>query len=193
MPRLLAFAVFLMAPVCFASGVLFTALGSQLRAGMPDAATTTGLLTLANTLGALAGSLIAAFLLLPALGLEKSFLALAALYVVIAIVIPGSAPTLWQRAAPVLAAAAALVLFPHGRMADTHYRSWSSISTAASWRRAKARRDRVLPRHDFLGEPWFYRLATNSYSMSATSMARSAHEAFAYLPAACIRASSARW
>ena len=184
--RLLTLSLFLMAPVCLASGVLFTALGSRMRAGMPDAATTTGLLTLANTLGAVAGSLVAAFLLLPGLGLEQSFLALAALYAVVAIAVPVAGQPWLARLAPIMAAAAALALFPHGRMTHTHYRHVEQYFDA----RIVAAREGIVEtafylRNDFLGEPWFYRLATNSYSMSATSAdAQRYMRLFAYLPAA---------
>jgi predicted membrane-bound spermidine synthase len=183
--RLLWLSVFLMAPVCVASGVLFTALGSLLREGMTDAAATTGMLTLANTVGALAGSLLAAFVLLPGLGLERSFLAAAALYAALAALVPMAARA-WLRAAPLAAAAAALALFPFGRMTHTHYRF---VEDHFGGRIVAAREGIVETafylRYDLLGEPWYYRLATNSYSMSATSAdAQRYMRLFAYLPAA---------
>ena len=54
-----------MAPPVLLSGLLFTALGEQLRGRMGDAGAATAALTLANTLGAMMGSLLAAFVLLP--------------------------------------------------------------------------------------------------------------------------------
>ena len=62
---------FLMAPAALCSGFLFTALGARLRGAIDDAAAATGALTFANTLGAMAGSLLAAFVLLPAAGVEE--------------------------------------------------------------------------------------------------------------------------
>ncbi|MGH6628765.1 MAG: fused MFS/spermidine synthase, partial [Burkholderiales bacterium] len=68
--RMAGTSAFLMAPVGLLSGVLFTALGDQLRTRIGDAAATTGVLALANTLGSVAGSLVAAFVLLPTQGIE---------------------------------------------------------------------------------------------------------------------------
>ena len=68
-----------MLPVALLSGVLFPLLGAALRSGGGNATRATGLLTLANTLGAASGPLAAGFLLLPLLGMEPSFFLLAAL------------------------------------------------------------------------------------------------------------------
>ncbi len=113
--------LFLMVPVAFLSGVLFTALGDQLRARMNDAGAATGALALANTLGGMLGSLLAAFVLLPALGIERSFFLLALLYAVIVVLIPAPGRAAW-RWGPAAAAAIVLAAFPFGRMLDTYYR-----------------------------------------------------------------------
>jgi len=178
--------LFLMAPVSVLSGVLFTALGDQLRAGMGDAAATTGTLTLANTLGAMAGSLGGAFVLLPRLGMESSFFLLAALYGAIVLVVPAP-PVAWpRRLAPAAVAVLALALFPIGRMTDVHYRRMEARYDA----RLVAAREGIVEtafylRHEFRGEPLYYRLATNSYSMSATALLAERYmRLFVYLPAA---------
>ncbi len=174
--------VFLMGPVCLASGVLFTALGEMLRARSTDAAAATGGLTLANTLGAMAGSLVAAFVLLPGLGVEKAFFLLAALYSGVVLLVPGAG---W-RLAPAGAALAVLALFPFGRMDNAHTRLVEDYFGA----RVVAVREGVVEtafylEHSFLGEPQFYRLATNSHSMSSTWLGAQRYmRLFAYLPAA---------
>jgi spermidine synthase len=135
-------------------------------------------------LGAMAGSLLAAFVLLPRFGLEGSFFVLALLYGVTVIVIP--VPRGARRALPALAAGAVLALFPFGTMTHTHYRRVE----AHFGERLVATREGIVETafylsHEFLGEPLYYRLATNSYSMSSTDIrAQRYMKLFAYLPAA---------
>ena len=179
-------ALVLMGPVSLLSGVLFTALGDVLRRGMSDAAAATARLTVANTTGAVAGSLAAAFLLLPGLGIEVSFFALAALYGVTALLVPGAPARPWWRFAPAAFAVAALALFPLGRMAGEHYRRVEAHFSA----RLVAAREGIVETafylaYDFLGEPAYYRLVTNSHAMSSTSpRAQRYMRLFAYLPGA---------
>jgi spermidine synthase len=180
-----ALAIALMAPASLLSGLVFTALGAQLRSAVPDAAASTGVLTLANTVGAMAGSFLAAFAMLPGLGVERSFFWLAAAYGALALLVPtaGAWP---RRLAPLAAALVALALFPFGTMTDTHYRRVAERFDA----RLLAAREGIVEtafylEHDFLGEPHFYRLATNAYSMSSTALlAQRYMKLFVYLPAA---------
>ncbi|HJS37657.1 MAG TPA: fused MFS/spermidine synthase, partial [Burkholderiales bacterium] len=177
---------FLMAPVALLSGFLFTALGARLRARMHDAGAATGALTLANTLGATLGSLLAAFVLLAYLGMERSFLLLALLYGLIVLVIPAHEGARWRGLRPALAAGVALALFPFGAMTGTHYRDVEARHGA----RIVAAREGLSQttfylRHDFLGEPLFHRLVTNSYSMASTAVGVQRYmKLFAWLPAA---------
>jgi spermidine synthase len=175
--------VFLMGPAALLSGVLFTALGAELRGRIGEAGVATGALTLANTLGAMLGSLLAAFVLLPLLGLEASFFALALTYGAIALVLPAASGPRWR---PALAAGLALALFPFGTMQDTHFRAVEARYGA----RLLAAREGVVQTtfylaHDFLGEPLLLRLATNSYSMASTGVGVQRYmKLFAWLPAA---------
>ena len=177
---------FLLAPPALLSGFLFTALGERLRSGMDDAGAATGALTLANTLGAMLGSLLAAFVLLPLLGLERSFFALALVYGVAVLVIPRSDAPRWHALGPAFAAAAALAVFPFGTMAEKH---WRGVEQRFAGRIVAARegleQTTFYLAHDFLGEPLFLRLATNSYSMASTAIGVQRYmKLFAYLPAA---------
>ena len=70
----------LMFPVSFLSGIFFTLLGAALRSHLTSETETAGVLTLANTTGAALGSLTAGFVLLPLLGMERSFFLIAVLY-----------------------------------------------------------------------------------------------------------------
>ncbi|HUP90674.1 MAG TPA: fused MFS/spermidine synthase [Solimonas sp.] len=177
--------LFLMGPVSLFSGVLFTALGELLRARIADAAATTGVLALANTLGGVAGSLLAAFVLLPGLGMERSFFVLAALYVVMAATIPVGGAR-WQRLAPLAVAALVLAVFPFGRLEQTVKPRVEQFYGA----RVVAMREGVVEtsfylQNDFLGAPLDYQLVTNAYSMSGTALRGQRYmRLFAYLPAA---------
>ena len=179
--------VFLMGPVAVLSGVLFTALGAELRQRIGDAGTTTGVLTFANTLGAMLGSLAAAFVLLPALGMERSFFLLALLYGATALVIPAPpGARWWPSARPAIAAAVVLALFPFGTMTDTFHRRMEErfAGRLVAAREGMAETVFYLS-HEFLGEPLFHRLATNSYSMASTAVGAQRYmKLFAYLPAA---------
>ena len=178
--------IFLMGPVAILSGVLFTALGSELRRHIGEAGTTTGVLTLANTLGAMLGSFAAAFVLLPALGIEGSFFLLALLYGAIALVIPAAQEAGWRAARPALAAAIVLALFPFGTMTDTIHRRMEERFGGRLIAAREGMNETVFYlSHDFLGEPLFLRLATNSYSMASTAIGAQRYmKLFAYLPAA---------
>jgi spermidine synthase len=70
----------LMLPVSFVSGVFFTLVGAALRHNLASETETAGALTLANTAGAALGALAGGFVLLPVLGMERSFFLIAVLY-----------------------------------------------------------------------------------------------------------------
>ena len=185
LPTTVLLCIVLMAPAALASGFLFTALGERLRSRMDDAGAATGALTLANTLGAMAGSLLGAFVLLPLAGLESAFFALALVYAAAVLMVPSEAPG-WARLRPALAAALALAVFPFGTMTQKHYRGVEQRFGAriVAAREGLAQTTFYLS-HDFLGEPLFLRLATNSYSMASTAVGVQRYmKLFAYLPAA---------
>src|SRR6476661_8600909 len=177
---------FIMMPAALLSGFLFTVLGERLRGSMDDAVAATGALTLANTLGAMLGSLLAALVLLPVLGLERSFFALALVYAAAVMVVPAPECLPWRGLRPALAAALALALFPFGTMAQKHFRTVEErfAGRIVAAREGLAQTTFYLA-HDFLGEPLFLRLATNSYSMASTAIGVQRYmKLFAYLPAA---------
>jgi predicted membrane-bound spermidine synthase len=171
-----------MGPAALASGFLFTALGALLRERIGDAAAATAALTCANTLGAMLGSLLAAFVLLPALGLERSFFLLALAYGVLIVAIPSPR----RRWAPALAALAAVLLFPFGTMQRAvHPGIEARFGAQLVATREGAAQSTFYLRHDFLGEPLYLRLATNSYSMASTAVGVQRYmKLFAWLPAA---------
>jgi predicted membrane-bound spermidine synthase len=187
----------LMLPVSLASGVLFTLLGEALDREAPAGTRSAGLLTLANTTGAMLGSLAAGFLLLPWLGIERSLRLLAALYVASGLLLwlataraAGRRPSAAVAAALVAAALAVGPLFPAGRLHERYLRVPLAPFLAAGSARVAAMRESltetiVYLRADVLGEPHHYRLMTNSHSMSGTLFnAQRYMRLFVWLPVA---------
>jgi spermidine synthase len=177
---------FLMGPVSLCSGVLFTALGDQLRAGIRDAAAATGALTLANTLGGMAGSLLGAFVLLPVWGVERSWFVLAAAYAALTLLVPWGGLAAARRWWPAALAAVVLAGYPFGSMVAVHHRNVSgSFDARLLEAREGVSETAFYLAHEFADQVWYHRLATNSVSMSSTSLQGQRYmRLFAYLPAA---------
>jgi spermidine synthase len=179
----------LMLPVSALSGGFFTLAGAGLRARLPGAARTAGTLTLANTLGATLGALTGGFLLLPALGVERSVLALSALYALIGGGLAWSAPLpRHELAAAGAVAIGALVAFPFGSM-DRHVRRALDRYEHDEHTRVTVHEGRLETllwiENRFLGKPYYHRLLTDGYSMSATDVqARRYMKLYVVLPVA---------
>jgi predicted membrane-bound spermidine synthase len=176
----LVLAIPLMVPVAFTSGLMFTTLGTLLDREVDAAVRATGWLTLANTIGSGLGSLLGGFILLPWLGIEGSFFAVAIGYGGVALLLApprGSVSGRWalQVAAPLVALLGFLVLFPHGLM-RSHYLSVSTegMTTRLQARPVAVREGRtetiVLLQRDLLGIPVEHHLVTNGHGMSSSTM-----------------------
>ena len=113
----------LMLPTSVLSGLLFTLLGAAQREECGEAAEAAGKLTLANTIGAMSGALLAGFVALPRLGVERTVFAAAVSYALIAclaMIVPVTAAP-GVRGRPLLLAGLAVsaigwALFPFGLM-----------------------------------------------------------------------------
>lgn len=79
--------LFLIFPVSFISGIIFTMFGRMLHDEFNLEVKAAGLLTMANTTGSMCGSLAAGLILIPVLGIERSLFALAFIYGVIVFLI----------------------------------------------------------------------------------------------------------
>ena len=162
-------------PTCLLSGALFTLAGTALQRETGDDVRASAALTLANTMGGMVGAGLGGFVLLPALGMERSFFVLALAYVAAALLAlrpPHSPRVRLALLASGALAAVMLVLFPFGLM-DNHYlkrlrRAHDAQATLAALREGRTETIQYL-RRDFLGEPLSFRMLTNRYSMSATS------------------------
>jgi spermidine synthase len=183
----------LMFPVSFLSGMLFTLIGAALKERVGDETRTTGALTLANTLGAMSGSLLAGFVLLPALGMERSFFLLAAAYGVVGLF--GRRPASESRAGARLwwlafaGLAAFLVAFPFGLMKNHYFRLIAQRFRVDKKNIAASREGLtetiMYLRHERWDRPHSYQLVTNGFSMSAShSFARRYQKQYVYVPMA---------
>jgi spermidine synthase len=159
----------------------------------------TGITTLFNTTGAAAGPLIASFLLLPAIGYQWSLLLSAGGYVLLGI-LAGKGSS-WSIRRPVglvtiaLCGTAMLLLaiLPYHR-AESHFEHASrhyefdehGNRLASVVKRIEGTSDTLqLLRRDLFGEPYYYRLLTNAFSMSSTTPRNQRYmRLFAYLPLA---------
>lgn len=177
----------LMLPVSVLSGFLFTAIGRSVERAVQDDVRAAAMVTFANTVGAAIGPLIAGFVLLPMMGIERSFFAIAALYAVIAsLTIRPDVPRMAFAAAGVVAAVS-LALFPFGVFRSDFLplatRAFADAHVVAI--REGPVETAVYLRTDYAGEPYVSRLFTNGYSMSATTFASKRYmSAFVYLPVA---------
>jgi spermidine synthase len=201
----------LMFPVALLSGILFPCIATSVQAAVGDRMNSAGVATLFNTIGAALGPLLASFLLLPLIGYQWSLIACAAAYALLSIVsaftvrpgIVSERSTLSQApknavAFGVLIAlwivlAFVLAIFPY-RRAETHFAHASrpyetenqGQPLAHTVKRIEGTSDTwQLLRRDFAGEPYYYRLLCNAFSMSATNPPGQRYmRLFAYLPLA---------
>ncbi len=184
----------LMFPVAFLSGILFPLILTCVQREVASRMNSAGLTILFNTTGAALGPLLACFVLLPWLGFQSSFILCAACYAGLAI-LASDKPTWSIRRPPgitLLALAAMFILiiatFPYHRD-ETHFanaRRPYEADGSHLIKRIEGSADTLqLLRRDLFGEPYYYRLITNAYSMSGT-LPRSQRymRLFAYLPLA---------
>jgi predicted membrane-bound spermidine synthase len=175
-PTSLSLAALLMLPVSAASGILFALLGKALNDSLGVPVRSAGLLVLVNTLGAAIGPLVAGFVLLPLLGVERSIFLLCASYGGVALLAVGIRALRGPRLAALaaLALVAAAVSFPFGRM-DGRY--LPAATAPLLWPGAAVVAVREGPgetvqysRHSFLGEPAAHQLITNGLSMAGSGI-----------------------
>jgi len=184
----------LMFPVAFLSGMLFPVILTCVQRKVASRMNSTGLTILFNTTGAAVGPLLAAFVLLPGLGFQSSVILCGACYAGLAIL--ASEKQAWSLRRPLgialLALGAMLTLiiaaFPYNRN-ETHFanaRRPYEADGSYLLKKSEGTADSLqLLRRDLFGEPYYYRLITNAYSMSGT-LPRSQRymRLFAYLPLA---------
>jgi hypothetical protein len=184
----------LMFPVAFLSGALLPAIAACIQSEMTDWTNSTGLTIFFNTIGAACGPLLAGFLLLPRLGFQSSLISCAALYAGLALLTSQKESWSPRRLSGIamvsLSTAFVLILaiFPY-RRDEIHFanaRRPYEADGSVLVKKIEGTADTCqLLRRDLFGHPYYYRLVTNSYSMSGT-LPRSQRymRLFAYLPLA---------
>ena len=190
-PRaLLELAAVLTLPVSVLSGVLFPLVGAALRERVAPDLRAAGLLTLCNTLGAAGGSLLAGFVLLPALGMERAIFALAAAYGAVGLLLVVGAGGGGRALPAALGLGAALLLFPFGKMERDYLRfpverfAGREATTLQAVREGRTE-TALLLRAALDGEPVHHRLVTDGYSMAGTTArARRYMKLYVYWPLA---------
>ncbi len=189
----------LMFPVSLLSGILFPSIAASVQAAVEDRMNSTGVTTLFNTTGAAIGPLLASFVLLPGIGYQWSLVLCAVVYALLSILV--SERSSWSIRRPIgliiIALCAAMILllaiFPYDR-AESHFAHASrpyeidehGNVLAHVVKRIEGTSDTYqLLRRDLFGEPYYYRLLTDAFSMSATNPRNQRYmRLFAYLPLA---------
>ncbi|MFN2542932.1 MAG: spermidine synthase, partial [Chthoniobacterales bacterium] len=189
----------LMFPASFLSGILLPSIIARVHASVKDRMNSTGVTTLFNTIGAALGPLLATFLLLPRVGYQWSLIFCAAGYVVLAIVTSERQQWSLKSGVGLTSASLTFVLlvgfafFPFHR-AEEHFAHASRPYEVDEQGRVLAHVVKKIEgtsdtlqllERDLFGEPYYYRLLTNAFSMSAPNPHSQRYmRLFAYLPLA---------
>jgi len=191
--------VALMFPAAFVSGILFPVIAAEVQTRVGDRMNSTGVAALLNTTGAAIGPLLASFVLLPALGYQTSLICCAAGYALLSLLVSERAAWSVPRPVGIIVVSLwaililGLVFFPYGR-AGTHFAHASRPYEVDDQGRVLARVVKriegtsdtwQLLRRDLFGKPYYYRLLSDAFSMSATNPRNQRYmRLFAYLPLA---------
>ena len=198
-PQIAVLTLALVFPVAFLSGILFPSIVVRVQASVRDRMNSTGITTLFNTTGAAVGPLLASLIVLPRVGYQWGVLLCAASYALLALL--ASDWSTWFFRRPIGLAMTGLsvglvltfVLFPYHRDQAHFAHASRPYDTDAQGRlrehlvkRLEGTADTYqLLRHDLFGEPYRYRLLTNSFSMAGTGAGSQRYmRLFAYLPLA---------
>lgn len=194
---ILVLSIPLMLPTSLLSGALFTLMGMAVRAQGRGATSAAGAVAFANTAGAMVGPLIATFVMLPGLGIERTILTLAAGYGLVALLAAGKAGPLGEASRRAVALrwlaavtfGAFIALFPFGLMKN-HLSLRPARPYLDQGQRIEAYREGLTETitylaRDLWGETTSHRLLTNSHSMSGSHFASARYmRFFVYLPVA---------
>ncbi len=176
----------LMLPVSVLSGMLFPWIGKQIERRAGEGTLATAALTSANTLGGMAGSIIATFVLIPHLGVDGAMLLCAVAYVVIALLVEAG---IVLRSVSIAVAIASIALAP----SDLLYRRFIPIATKqyhapntsiVAIQQGPTETAIYLETRAW-GAPYSERLVTNGHSMAGSSIASKRYMSlFVHLPIA---------
>jgi len=189
----------LMFPAALVSGILFPVIAAEVQTRVGDRMNSTGLTALLNTIGAAIGPLLASFVLLPVLGYQTSLICCAGGYALLSLLVIEREAWSFRRPVGIILVALwaililSLIFFPYGR-AEAHFAHASRPYEVDEQGRVLARVVKrfegtsdtwQLLRSDVFGEPYYYRLLSDAFSMSATNPRNQRYmRLFAYLPLA---------
>jgi spermidine synthase len=177
----------------FLSGIIFTLIGDALARTIRIERRAAGWLMVANTAGAMCGPPLASFVLLPVLGMERAFFALAIVYAGIAVLavmarVPHAPPRpRWTSALAGIALIVALAGFPFGLMRGEYFErvaaAYEGDGSAIVAAREGPSETILLMQQTWAGQPVYSRLVTNGFSMSGTGVPGMRYmRDFVYLP-----------
>jgi spermidine synthase len=180
--------VALMFPVACLSGILLPTIAAAVQREVTGRMNSVGLTILWNTIGAALGPLLAGFVFLPRFGFQTSLVASAVIYALLALLV-----AMHDRLRILTIALGALfvfvlAIFPYHRdqLHFANARRPYEQDGSNFVRKIEGTADSFqLLRRDLAAGPYYYRLVTNSYSMSATQPRSQRYmRLFAYLPLA---------
>ncbi|HEY6071459.1 MAG TPA: hypothetical protein VIU85_08810, partial [Chthoniobacterales bacterium] len=177
----------LMFPVAFVSGILFPAIAARVQETVGSRMNSVGITTLFNTAGAAIGPIIAGFILLPRFGFQTSLIYCAIAYLALSPLVrkPSSLGiVLWLGLSALFFVM--LALFPRLR-AEVHFANARKLYESENQHLVTKIEGETgtwqLLRRDLFGLPYYYRLMTDGFSMSATNPPNQRYmRLFAYLP-----------
>lgn len=186
--------VALMFPAAFLSGIMLPVMVSCIQEVVTNRMNSTGLTILFNTVGAAIGPILACFVLLPWLGFQSSLILSAIAYAALALLTCDKQTWSLRRPGGIaliplpLCFLLLLTLFPYRRN-ETHFenarRPFEADGSVLQKKIEGSADTFQVLRRDLYGEPYYYRLVTNAYSMSGTHPRSQRYmRLFAYLPLA---------
>jgi len=185
-PQIALISLALMFPVAFLSGILFPAIAARVQESIGSRMNSVGVTTLFNTAGAAIGPIVAGFFLLPRFGFQTSLVACAVVYLVLGLLISRSRDWRLLLIALVLAFVVSMALFPLHRD-EVHFANARKLYESENQHLVQKIEGETgtwqLLRRDLFDQPYYYRLMTDGFSMSATNPPNQRYmRLFAYLP-----------
>lgn len=184
-------------PVSLLSGILFTFFGRALGDELGDTTRATAEITLANTIGAMAGSLAAGFVLIPGIGVERTIFLLGTAYFAVALASLGAGTVSGARSREEtltlrfvgIGTILLFVFFPFGLMRNHYVPMTTRLHMMDGSKLVAMREGRtetaIYLRNDLWEFPRHFRLITNGFAMSASILRSERYMSlFAYWPAA---------
>ncbi len=193
--RLVWFAAILTGPTALLSGCFLTLLADRVGRELIEPARAIGALALANTIGAALGPPLAAFVLLPGLGMERSLSLIAVLYAIVVarLAVLGTcsltrvtlAARIIDAGIPIVFFIAVVVFTPRNSaiaLARAANAYTADGATVVATREGPSETIFVMQQR-WLGQPVYNRLVTNGFSMSGTTIPAMRYmRYFAYWP-----------